>query len=375
MPGTVKYFTKRCQAANHLKNGNFVDVPKSYTSLYNRNGGGTVQVFRTVYEYAVTTQPPTPYFHPSTAVQKRIPGVYVRSSAPSEQFLAFWDIWGAGSLIALNEGKLSLDGGSLVTLTFNENGVVNFKQAIESFDKFRGKKVTMALGGSVGKGTVKVSFKIDTGSSVLEGRPFYSRYFGKYTRLLHIFDMPLAMSKCDVYIVAEGRAGEIVSMSGAVLAIGEYRADLPYSDNIPNAVIPSGTVILWSGASCPSGYRAIEDDAFLYAYLGDPNGFMGYDFGLESRPDHSLGQNRHDHTPSRDTEDQPAAFELVDSPFPTPLVKDEAVSTLSVNPVVTNPSYAGPTDAVLPRDHTHLISVLTEEVVPPNVKYRACEKI
>ncbi len=374
---SAKYFTRRRQAINHLKNGNFMDVPKPYTLVHNwgsSGGGGTSRVYRTVYEYDVVTPPTTHLFHASIATRQRVPGVWVSAEASEENFLAFWDIWGAAGLVSLNEGRLSLDGGNLVKLTFSESGVINFRQSIEPFDKFRGKKLTLALGGGFEQGTVKVVLKIDTGSEVLESRPFFSRYFAKYTRLLHIFDLPLDMTKCDVYLTFEGKAGEIVSFSGVTLAIGEYRADLPYADNIPNSVTPSGKIILWTGDACPAGYRKIEDEAFMYAYFGDPNAARGYLLNQEEE-DKTLGENRHDHIASREDEKQPAAFEVTEDAFISPPVPSTALADGSVNPLEITPSYTGPTDKTLPREHTHLISVLKETVIPPHVKLRMCEKI
>lgn len=379
---------RRSSVVNHLKNGSFLNVPKRSTALNNYdNVPGYSRVFRTNYSYDVTTSGTSP----STAQQLRVPGFYVPSAEPAENFIGFWSVWGVAGVVSFNDVGLPFDDGNLVGIEFNEKGVIQFKQSLPSFDKFRGKTVSVALSGRTVQGDAKVVLKIDTGTEVVESRPFYARYFKDYYRMVVPLEIGLDITKFDVTITIEALPRTVVGISGAMLALGPYRSVLQYSDSPSDVAIPSGTVIFNAGASCPPGFRSIADDGYLYATLGDPNGMRGnmnseYE-GVKTTTNPVIGENRHDHQSSGGNEIQPAAFDVLEGRFETHPVEQESTPTPDVRPVVQWEAddertdytqfnvYFGLRERILAESHSHVYVISGETVEPPRVAFKICEKI
>ena len=237
----------RPMAINRLKNGNFNRTPRQYTVTdnYRHSAYGTAGItrtFRTRYKYD------SQFVVGGETLQSRvtIPGFRVPDQRPPETFISDWFVWGAEGIVSFDERGRSMDDGARADLEFLAPGDVTFLQSIESFDKFRGKPVTLAVSGYQRNLDVKVQFIIDCGSKVIEGRPFYSRYFGPYTRMINVFEsIPLDITKFDIMIKLSGDQGSSVGVSGIMMAIGAYHSDLPYSDNPSDVAVPSGAVILW----------------------------------------------------------------------------------------------------------------------------------
>jgi hypothetical protein len=153
--------------------------------------------------------------------------------------------------------------------------------------------------------------------------------------------------------------------------MGSYLADVPYSDNISDKAVPSGAIILFEGDACPPGYRCIGQDVYLYATFGDPNAFRG-DVTGEEELSMCLGENRHDHASTRATETEPAAFEVVDTAVGSKPIRPSDMKNTQILPADEN--YAGKKIYMLPESHTHLLRFV-EDVEPPYVKAKVCEKI
>jgi len=379
---------RRSAVVNHLKNGSFLNVPKQSTAVNNfGNVSGYSRVFRTNYSYDVTTSGSSQ----STVQQLRVPGFYVPTAEPAENFIGFWSVWGVAGVVSFNDVGLPFDDGNLVGVEFNEKGVIQFKQTIASFDKFRGKTISVALSGRTVRGDVKVILKIDTGSEVVESRPFYSRYFKEYYRMVVPLEIGLDITKFDVTITLEALPQAVIGLSGAMLALGPYRSVLQYSDSPSDVAIPSGTVVYVAGEACPPGYRSIADDGYLYAVLGDPNSIRGNmnseNDGIKTTTDPEIGQNRHDHQSSGENELQPAAFDVLEGRFETNEVEQESTPSPDVRPVLqweadrdregydNNKVYFGVRELILREDHSHVYVISGETVEPPRVLFKICEKI
>jgi hypothetical protein len=374
---------RRSSVVNHLKNGNFFNIPKQFTAINNyENVKGYSRVFKTSYSYNVQTGDGS---QQSTAERLRIPVFHIPSTAPSENFIGFWSVWGANGIASFNDVAQSFDGGNLLGIEFSEGGTVQIMQTIQSFDKFRGKTVSLALSGRTVQGDAKITLKIDTGSEVVESRPYYARYFGNYYRMVAPLEIGLDITKFDVIITIEALARTVVAVSGAMLAIGPYRSVLPYADSPSDAAIPSGTVVLFAGAACPPGYRSIADDGYLYAHQGDPNAFRGnLNSGYEDTPitlNPEIGENRHDHESSGEHEIQPAAYDVLEGRFETPPVEREAtpinseVRPVQVYEAYIDDAYFGLREEILTLEHNHVYVISGETVEPPRVLFKICEKI
>jgi len=380
MPDNLIFVSVRKAAVSHLKNGGFLDLPRQYTAINNYrffNSGmvnGITKVFRTLYRYLVTDS-----LGPSTAAPIDIPGCLVQAAAPVENFFAYWDVWGSEGLVGVDVSGRSLDGGHRLDVHFAVTGKIYFKQAVESFDKFRGKPVTVALTGYFGKGDVKVTLGVDSGTPQ-SGRPFYSRYFGPYTRMVQPFEIPTNATKFEVLVTLEGARESFVSLSGAMLAIGAYTADLPFSENPSDKAIPSGTIVAWAGDNCPSGYRSVGDEVYLLQTVGDPNDMLGDLSNTKTRRKQVIGDNRHDHAAGSASERQPSAFDLRGDSFVTATVEQDGAPNRDVEMADSAKNgdatvYEGVREKVLPMEHTHLIKITDELVESPRIKVRICEKI
>jgi len=171
-----------------------------------------------------------------------------------------------------------------------------------------------------------------------------------------------------------------VSLSGAMLAIGAYTADLPFSENPSDKAIPSGTIVAWAGDNCPSGYRSVGDEVYLLQTVGDPNDMLGDLSNTKTRRKQVIGDNRHDHAAGSASERQPSAFDLRGDSFVTATVEQDGAPNRDVEMADSAKNgdatvYEGVREKVLPMEHTHLIKITDELVEPPRIKVRICEKI
>jgi hypothetical protein len=239
----------RSAIVNRLMNGNFFSLPRQYTGedhqdiLGDGSLKGITRIYRTLHKYDERKGTQI-----SILTKGVIPGFFVPNEVPPENYIGYWDVWGADGIVTFDENGKSLDGGHRVDVGITDGGVVNFRQKIESFHKFLGKPVSLALSGYQRSGDVKVWMEVDCGTKVLQTRPFFARYFGVYQRMIDVIDeIPLDATKFEVYIKMEGGKNTSVGISGAVLALGAYTVDLPYSDNPSDKVMPHGSVIMFEG--------------------------------------------------------------------------------------------------------------------------------
>jgi hypothetical protein len=384
MPQETDYtfMATRPSVVNHLKNGGFF-VYRSFTALnFYPSTSKISKVFRTQYTYIVSDpDPPTA----STAVPFVVPGFMVEASPSKENFAGYWDVWGSQARVLFNESKKSLDGGNLVTVRFTVDGEVTFRQGIDSFNKFRGKPVTLALTGVQETGDIKVVLKLGVGTKTLESRPFFSIRFGTYQRMIVSFDVPLDISKFEVLVVLSGKAGYSTSFSGASLCIGAYSGDLPFSESLPDLSLPSGTVVGWVGESCPAGFRSLKEEDYLFPVLGDPNAVRGNLYtratsggslnSMGAKGKLTVGENMHRH----DTVLADPGKVVNGLAFEPPGGSDsiiEANNSQVYDPRMRN-DLAPISWIFSPRNDGHKNRLILdgETVEPPRVKVRLCEKI
>jgi hypothetical protein len=280
------FVTRRSGVVNHLKNGGFM-IARTFTPVNHTgpNGEPITKVLRTEYAYDVTDA----HGLPSSLAPVTVPSFYPPGEPAAEQIVGYWDVWGTKAAIHVNREHPAYDGGNLVTVSFFGAGKVTFRQTIESFHKFLGKTVTFGLSGSSTKKGVRLTPRVDVGTKVLEGRPFFSDYFGDYYRMLVEFEIPLDTTKFTVLIELTGVNDSLADISGATLALGSYAGEIPFSESLPDIAIPSGTIIGWAGESCPSGFRSLGDNIYMLQVLGDPNAVRGNLYVRDSVTRDTLG--------------------------------------------------------------------------------------
>lgn len=395
------FLARRRSAPNHLKNGNFSSIPRQYTGVHRADLGaaqqyGISQVKRTDHVYKVTwdnTNPPGPTNF--TYQQLNVPGVSVESAVPSENYIGYWDVRGVTGRLAFSEENQAFESGHLVTVSFSETGTINFRQTIESYDKFRGRPITMSLGCARGDRRAIITFIADVGTEQITSRVFSSDYFGQYLRVADVLNIPLDINKFDLTIQIEGVVGSSVGISGAMLALGGHIADTPYCDSISDVALPSGSVIMFVGESCPDGFRSIEESSYIMPTFGDPNAPKG-DLWFNNRlslkngtldslgpdGDHVLGGNSHQHNQRAGT------GSFITTGFPDGYAfRKGGVAQASVDPDQTtgstedvklsldDPAFAGGLAKILTPGHQHTVNYTDDDIDPPHINVRICEKI
>lgn len=397
------FMTRRSGVVNHLKNGGFMTY-RSFTPVNNAgpSGEAVTRVLRTQYTYSVQDVVSAP----SILTPLSVPGFFVAEQPPAEQVLGYWDVWGTKAQVHINRERRAYDGGNQLTVSFYAKGEVTLRQTIESYHKFLGKPVTIGLSGSSACKGLKLTLKIDTGVQLLESRSFFSDYFGEYYRMLAAFEIPLGATKFDVMIQLTGASEGSLSLSGAILALGSYAGEIPFSDSLSDVALPSGTIIGWAGEACPAGFRSVGDDVYLLQTLGDPNAVRGNLYTqpqttvgtLGPRGDLTLGDHTHKHLGNPSSlpgtcDLTGVAFDKAEA-YSAPIEIDGNIHGEDVRARSRNNRYKLLIDRVGPPSdhngtitldlvpegsaylpHKHAFRFPEETIEPPRVRMHLCEKI
>jgi hypothetical protein len=115
---------------------------------------------------------------------------------------------------------------------------------------------------------------------------------------------------------------------------------------------------------------------------GIPNWLTGFvrDYPILPSTQLVYGSNKHNHTVedpgTSQTEVQPAALEEDIVDFITPVVEPRStpLATTAVA-AAQSPPYEGKRNKIIPEDHSHIVRVSEEDLEPPRIKLKICEKI
>lgn len=94
-----------------------------------------------------------------------------------------------------------------------------------------------------------------------------------------------------------------------------------------------------------------------------------------------FGSNKHNHTVEdegdvHESEIQPAALEEDIADFITPIVEPRSTPLATTAVAATqDPPYEGRRNKILPEEHSHIVRVSDEDLEPPRIKLKVCEKI
>jgi len=198
----------------------------------------------------------------------------------AESPLGAWSIYGAAAGVEVapqddDADNWSYDGGSLLRITFASAGTLYMRQDLQDVRPFRGQQLTFAYSGRAsGRSTqVKAVVWFDDVPQTLSVD--YSSTFGVRTRRVVVKSVPKSVKKVAFGFEISGRVGSGVGLSGVALALGDYAFDLPYTACADDTALPPGTLIMVTGAECPSGFMHVPeaDDRLIYTTAGDP-GFL-----------------------------------------------------------------------------------------------------
>lgn len=195
----------------------------------------------------------------------KIPGrtasVTVTAEKPAESLLGAWFASGCAGSVDIHpigpDGRMySYDGGNVARVSLAETGTLELSQTIKDIKPLLGRWVTAAYSGhsSRGRALVSLILRIDGVETVLDQTP--SSVFGKRLRRVASYQLPLNFKVLEFVLKFKGTQQDAAAISAVSFALGKYEKDLPYGAG-DLSEIPSGTVIMYAGDSCPPGYRTV----------------------------------------------------------------------------------------------------------------------
>lgn len=210
-----------------------------------------------------------------TKVLTKVPGraasIAVFADKPTESELGEWFVYGCSGSVDISPNTeagplFSYDGGNVAAISFAESGTIQVTQTIVDIKPMLGRYITASYSGYAirGRATVSLVLRIDGEDKVID--QISSSSFGPRLRRAASYELPLNFNSLELVISARGSRSDSFGLSGVSMTLGRLEKDLPFSDN-QNSGIPAGTVIMYSGSSCPPGYRTVPYSKDRLAFL------------------------------------------------------------------------------------------------------------
>lgn len=206
-----------------------------------------------------------------TKVPGRAASVAVLTDKPTESELGAWFVYGCSGSVdispTISTGPLfSYDGGNVAGISFAESGTIQLTQTIVDIKPLLGQYITASYSGYAirGRATISLILRIDGVDKVID--QISSSSFGPRLRRAASYELPLNFNSLELVISARGSRSDSFGLSGVSMSLGRLEKDLPFSDDQSHG-IPSGTVIMYSGSSCPPGYRTVPYSKDRLAFL------------------------------------------------------------------------------------------------------------
>lgn len=301
----------------------------------------------------------------------------IASEAGKENVIGHWDIWGVSGSIEIapvdtTTGAVipSFDGGNLIRVSFIDNGTINLDQDIADIAAIRGKRLSFAFSGRKFSKDVTIRLILLDQDEEIYSKSFSTTTFGKYRRVFDSVIAPSTLSSLKVRLALDGLVGASVGLSGLTAILGPTGPTIPYVPSIGDITIPSGTVILWGGDVCPSGYKVVNEGTDRMALTtGGPAYFRNTDGTVFL----SGGQDSHDHDPNGavDGLDEPStAKHTTKTPIP-----NSAQATIHGIKFGEQPTFPGekPVKA-LGIKHSHKLATKMNSA-PPTFPMKFCVKL
>lgn len=297
------------------------------------------------------------------------------AEAGSENTLGYWDIYGGATGVEVAPvdatGRLmpSLDGGNLLRAQFLATGTLFLEQEVGNIAGLRGQRLSVMFSGYAFEGAVRVAMVVLVDAEEHSRTEALSTSFGQYRRVGTSVTIPATAKQVTLRLELQGRSGTSVGLSGITALQGPSGALSRFVPSIADTAMPSNTVILYEGDTCPSGYRNVSPAEPIIGLLtGGHAGVMG-----TATLTTSGGYDTHDHNPNQPNSAlEPASADQhsVDTPMPktgqglffTKLFSETAQSAGEV-PLI-----------VLGTQHSH---TLTSEMtsIPPSFPLVYCQKL
>jgi len=205
-----------------------------------------------------------------------------------------WHIYGTSGSVTISpkiDGKVlySFDGGNLLVVSADP-GTVTLDQPIDYFLPLLGEEVTVAFSGRKLKSAAKVEVMLMLDDVPVLSMVTQSQFFGDYKRQSKSAMMPKEGKKMVLRIKLSSLDSFSFGLSGISMVMGSTPLP-PFTPSLADTTIPSGTVILFEGADCPTGYTSVGDNR-LALVSGMPARLNEVSSITEA------GAKTHDHDPS-----------------------------------------------------------------------------
>lgn len=224
--------------------------------------------------------------HPQLIDERQYRAVPYSFSTPSEAgtpYLGYWDIYGAaGSVDVAPDGREAYDGGNYAVFSFLEGGSITIEQDLAAPLSIADAVITASIGGISGEGAVGVNLELmkrgaspfvagTTSTITGEWESVAATYvastsFGAHRRVHVSATMPAAQAY-RLRITLVGHAGASVGLSGITVAHGGPGR---YVKSVADTALPSNTVILHEGPSCPPGFLEVASGRNVLLTTGHP---------------------------------------------------------------------------------------------------------
>ena len=290
--------------------------------------------------------------------------------------LSGWDVSGASAafVIAPRDADgfevTTPDPGNVLQVSFLEDGDVYLSQDLADVKRLYGADVSYSLGGVFFEGKPEVALEaVIDDEQVVSLLEVSAATFGGYRRLGAYTTMPDKLSKLQLRIRLTGSQGQVVGLSGVMAALGSRTANTQFASSLVDRVVPSGTVFMVVGESCPSGYVGIGDEGSMVLTSGTKSFQYVGDDAVRS-----LGQPEHSHHP--DDNDPLAEPQRDTFTTETPLTSGVApVRALRFADYVPYNPYPGEVpDQTLSPNHSHTVQTRMDSA-PPTFPVRYCGKL
>lgn len=301
----------------------------------------------------------------------------IPAEAGGESILGHWDIFGGPGAVEVApvdsaSGRVipAVGGGNVARISFTGAGTITISQIITDPAPLRGQSLSLSYTGRSFAGQVVIDLVVLADGQELARLPQQSNTFGAYRRPQISMDVPGTAEVVEVRLELVAGPGASVGLSGIAAFLGATGPVAPYTPSIVDLVIPSGTVVMWEGDTCPAGYQTVPGSTGRQALLtGGPANFMSED----GEASFDGGQDEHDHHPSGPGDALETPLDSAhDTDIPLPFESQTSVHGVAFG---TQSQYPGEKPVrALGISHTHkLKSRMT--AVPPCFPIRYCVKI
>jgi hypothetical protein len=301
----------------------------------------------------------------------------IPADAGGESILGHWDVFGGPGAVEIApidsvSGRVlpAVGGGNVARISFTGAGTITLSQLITDPAPLRSQALSLSYTGRSFAGQVVIDMIVLADGQELARLAQQSNTFGAYRRPQLSVSVPGTAEVIEVRLELAAGPGASVGLSGIAAFLGATGPVAPYTPSLVDLVIPSGTVVMWEGETCPAGYRSVPGSDGLQALLtGGPANFMSED----GEASFAGGQDEHDRNPAgaADTLEVPLSTDH-DTDVPLPF---EAQTSIHGVEFGTQSQYPGEKPVrALGVSHTHKIKSRMS-AVPPCFPIRYCVKI